>query len=133
MLLNKIGGRKQFRGNGCTVLVRRHGGDEITGLSVRTDLIDIKLYAGDGMPVQLVQLDNPDTAQGRLVPDSGQNIDGIYIRTVDGHMPFFVGNMIAVGSADLADRITAVGNFAEYRQTVAARFGFLNLFVVSVE
>ncbi len=43
---------------------------------------------------------------------------------------FFIGDMIAVGSADLADRITAVGNLAEYRQTVAAGFGFLNLFVV---
>ena len=108
MLTDNIICREQIRRFRDPVLAGRHLRYQVAGIAIRVNRENVELHAGNHMLVQLILLEDLDAARRGLILNRRQQRGGIDIGTVHVHLPFLVGRMVAVGSAQLADGIAAI-------------------------
>ena len=133
MLTDNIICREQIRRFRDPVLAGRHLRYQVAGIAIRVNRENVELHAGNHMLVQLILLEDLDAARRGLILNRRQQRGGIDIGTVHVHLPFLVGRMIAVGSAQLADGIAAIRDLRKQHRTVRLGGSLLNLGILRVK
>ena len=85
------------------------------------------------MLVQLILLEDLDTARRRLVLNGIKHLGRIDIGAVNVNLPYLVGRMVAMGGTQFTDGIAAIGNLGEHHRAVRLGGSLLNLGVFGVE
>ena len=85
------------------------------------------------MLIQRILLRDPDSTRRVLVDYCRQQRGGVEVGTVNRHRPLLCRRMVAVGRADLADRVLAICNLLEQHGAIRSGSGLLHLVALVVK
>ena len=133
MLFHNVVRRKQVGRLGNTVFIGGHAGHQVSRIALVIHGVDVKLNASNHMLIQLVLLQDFDTARSILIDHSYQNCAGIQIGAVHHNRPFLFRGVIPIGRAQLTDFIGTIGNLLEHDGAIRGGGCLLNLRVLLVK